>query len=154
MDKKRIIEFCNTAMKYQIREDDTGFYSFNKDTEFKKYWKDIKQMLFDDGFEIKDSYYRFLSNAFDDISDYLKNNDDINTIEPYEYCEGDVYLNDLLKWLLEDIRNVDYCDEVLEEYNIKSMFEILQIAQSKAKEEVFMMAMNIIKYLEKIEEEE
>lgn len=149
--KERIIKFCKTALITKQREDKTEYAVFNKDTEFKPYWEEIESILYKRNFEIQDFYYRMLDNALSDIGYYLENNEDLNDFEEnmFDYCEADIYNHELIKWLSEG--NSDYVDDILQEIDLKndktSFMEILQYAQQRHKEEIYFIALEVVKYL-------
>jgi len=151
--KERIKRFCDSALITKEREDKTKFKVFNEDTEFKPYWERIENILYSRGFEIEDFYYRVLDDALSNIGYYLQSNEgDLENFEVLEYAEADIYNGDLLAWLSEDLGNSDYVEDVLNEigdFNKSklSFFELLQHAQTRHKEEIYYIALEVVKDL-------
>jgi hypothetical protein len=56
----------------------------------------------------------------------------------------DIYTADLLKWLSDDINNVSYLTEVLEEDGAKDGFQLLAMAQYKAIDEIFSFVFDLL----------
>ena len=123
-----------------VYKSDLKIYVFNEEH---KYYELLKDRLFKLGFKINDFYYRTIAYAFNEIDEFLKNDDDLDNYEME--IESDVYTYDLLNWLSEDLDNIYYCDDVIKEYSPKDMINILQIAQYEAKREIYGMAINIAK---------
>lgn len=85
-----------------------------------------------------DSVYRFTMEALGFIADQDEDAtaDEIQE-NIYSDCEPDVYTSQLTEWLNENNNHVYYLTDVLEEYQLQDGFELLRVAQSKAKEEVY-----------------
>jgi len=154
MDKEQIIKFLRTAATKDIRNDKTTFYKFNEETEFKIYWKEIKQILFKGGFEIEDFYYTTFNEACDNIADWLGYNDieDINLYRDGETVEADKYTNQLLKWLSTTNEAISYTEDALKETGTQDLTQALQYGQQRHKEQVYLMVIEIINYLVEAEE--
>lgn len=142
MNKEEVIKFLENAMERKTRKNEETFYAF-QDGVFDK----IKEGLYEDGFEIKDFYYNTLDTAFNDIKDFLGYNDNLEEFEIFDHCEADVYTYDLTKWLNEDVGNYSYCNDAIEEYDLKDMIAILQEGQKKQMEEIYQMAVNVVNKL-------
>jgi virulence-associated protein VapD len=154
MNKKEIINFLENATIQKDKEDKSKFICFGDVLDNNE---DLKKILFDAGFKIMDFYYNTLDNAFNDIANYLESHDleDLkNDFEVYDYAEADVYNTDLLKWVYSDLNNINYCNDVINEYELTDFIQILQYAQSKQKDEIYYMALELIKYLIEDEKED
>jgi len=104
--------------------------------------------------------YEWVNTFLYNVIDCLKNNDFDNLEELkeninenlYEWVDNEVnvYNSDLTKWLNDNVNNMYYLDEVLEEQeNIKSSFDLLRDGQYKAIEETFNLALSqLMTYLE------
>jgi hypothetical protein len=86
-----------------------------------------------------DYVYSWYSGILDDLEQY-----DCEKIEHIEDARAEivnglisVYTYDLTKWLNDDVYNVYYLSEALEEFDEKDGFKLLMMAQYKAIDEVF-----------------
>jgi hypothetical protein len=144
--KQKIISFLNKAMERKTRENQEVFYIFSD-----LMTQDIKDILFNEGFEIKDFYYSTLTDAFIDLEYFLKSNylEDLTTFENSisEYVQPDIYNQDLLNWLSEDIYNIERVNEAMRETGAKDIIELIQYAQQEHKVEIYNMALKIVKML-------
>lgn len=111
--------------------------------------QEIKTLLFEHNFEIRDFYYEVGVEAMDNIMVYLKQNDyDLNTLDDfdfYDYIEADSYTWDLTKWLHENVENVYYLSDVLQESQPTDGFTALALAQQKAMYEVYSLILETVK---------
>ncbi len=102
-----------------------------------------------------DSVYEFTVEALDSIIDNSDESTELDELrdEIVELAdeETDVYTSDLTEWLNRSNKNVYYLTEVLEEYWSKEDsldgFELLGIAQFKARQEVYEMVLDTIEDL-------
>ena len=81
------------------------------------------------------------------LTDYEINS--IDDVENYraEIVDGyvDVYTAKLTKWLADDVSNVDYLTEAIDEYgNQKDGFQLLAMAQYRAIDEVYGYIINLL----------
>lgn len=81
-----------------------------------------------------DSQYRFTMEALGIISEQEGNSED-SIREALYNMESDVYTSDLTEWLNESNYHVEYLTEALTEYTPTDGFQLLAMAQGKAKEE-------------------
>jgi len=154
MNNEKLKAFLETAMVSRTRDDanETTYMVFNEDTEFRHHWKKIKAILFKSGFRINDFHYDVLSDAFDSILIHLEDGNEISTFEPYEFTSAEPYTYNLLKWLEDDLENIEYVDVVIEEMNCKNFVDLLQYSQERAQVEIFKMAVDVVEYLMEVEE--
>lgn len=90
-----------------------------------------------------DSVYLFTQQVLGIIAD--KAGETKDDIEQAGYdIEADTYTSDLTSWLNESNTHVDYITQVLEEYNLKSGFDVLAQAQLLAKSEVYRVVLEEI----------
>ena len=87
----------------------------------------------------------------------IADSDDDNLEEPEK--EPDVYHNDLLSWLANDLYNIGLCDDITNEMGGMGIIETIQMAQQRAKEEIYFSVLNQLKnfideYDEELENEE
>lgn len=153
MDKEKIIKFLENGTIADKRPNGEVFYKFNEETEFKEHWEKIKDILFNSGFEIKDFYYNTLDSAFNDLADYYKYNElgedvDLDELE----IEADIYTRDLINWLNEDLNNIYLVDDALKELGNNNLIGAMQYAQVQEKENVYLMALEIVNYLKGVDE--
>ena len=159
MNKDQIIKFCDSCTETKERDNKEKYVSFNEANGFaKELWVDIKNILYENDFQIYDSYYNTFDEVMLAISEWLKYNDlsKISDIDVYLFTdlniEADIYTYDLTKWLHSSNDNVDYLTEALEEMEIKDGFQALSYAQSKYKHEIGnLLISGIIEYIEGLE---
>ena len=89
-----------------------------------------------------DSRYEFmhqaLENIISDCDDDSYDDDALDKVSEWADADTDTYTSDLTKWLSRSVDNVLYLDEALEEgVDIDDGFKLLQIAQCKARDEVY-----------------
>jgi len=118
--------------------------------------QEIKDLLFEHGFEIKDFDYNVASNAMDELTDYLEDN---NITDPkkldeaydvFDNIQASPYTHNLTKWLSESTYNVEYLTEALTEYDPQDGYQLLALAQERAMYEVYdTVRQTIIDYLTK-----
>ena len=92
----------------------------------------------------EDSVYEYTVEAIDHVID-----DEIGDAEKcdvYEWADSDtdVYTSNLTEWLNRSDWNVGYLTDALEEYGDTDGFKALQIAQLKAREEVYRMVLDAL----------
>lgn len=92
----------------------------------------------------EDSVYAFTIQAIDNIID--NHIDDIDDCDVMKWADNDidVYTSDLTGWLNRSDSNVYYLSEALEEYGETDGFKALQIAQMKAREEIYQMVLEVL----------
>lgn len=147
MKTEKLKTFLATAMETQKRDDDTTYQAFNEETEFKTYWSEIKDILFRSDFKINDFHYETLSEAFSSILCHLEDGNLLKNHEVHEHSEADIHTYSLLQWLQDDVYNVGYVDEVMQEMECKNFIQTLQHAQQRAKTDIYQMAVSVIEYL-------
>lgn len=154
MDKDELVKFCRSATIVKTRSDKESFTCFNEETEFKEHWEAIKDLLFKEGFEIRDFYYACFGEALDDIGGKLKRGLTLDEIREslLDDLEADIYTSELLAWLSEDLNNLYLCDEVIKECGLKEMTQIISYAQVRQKEEIYAMAFKVVEYLSELED--
>ena len=151
MDRKELIEKLEEWNKTERRKrGDKEITLFkNSDEVFKIFGAEEERVLN----PFNDSTYEWLSSFFSDLQDFLKSNEgDIEELleefrdSIYEYIDAEtsVYTSDLTEWLNDNNNNVYYLNEAIEETGEKDGFKLLQIAQSKAIEELYRNALSII----------
>lgn len=101
-----------------------------------------------------DYSYNWLHDFLNDFTDYIessKEKDISQDIDNFrdninEYIDNrtEVYTSNLTAWLNSNNNNVYYLTEVLEENEVKDGFQLLQLAQYKAIEEIYYNALSII----------
>jgi len=122
---KELIENLTISDK---RDNNETFYKFGKTISE---CEELKDLLFKCNFEIRDSHYNQLDNfkymVLDNLNLIEENNflEDENNAEAYfniledeilnDYCESDIYTNDLLKWFTESLDNIAFCDDAMKE---------------------------------------
>jgi hypothetical protein len=165
-NKKQIIEWLNNAM---VMKRDRRLYNTGKNDDLEVYCcfgeniennEEIKNYLFNAGFEIDDYHYKYLNNGFKAIKELLEYNDNIKesdtdvllkeleNIDLYEKIDSevDIYTVKLSEWLASSINKFDYVNEVLEEsFKVKSGEDLLMQAQYREIEKIFNMSLEIVK---------
>lgn len=137
--KDQLIDYISNLIQYnKIHEINTFNDSYMVES--------LKDILFKSGFEIRNSYYNTLSEAFDSVVEFLKYNnvDDLNNYYDNVQIEADIYDSDILTWLAENVNNKYYCDEALKMHDLKSFDDILKYGQIDFKTEVYNMAFEIV----------
>jgi len=144
MNRKKIVKWLESAMTTKTRDNGDIFYVF-KDGVF----EEIRDVLFENDFEINDYYYKWISHAFDKIAEILDNgkieDDDLREQLVID-LEGDIYLYDLTEWLGDRNSNIYYIDEALS-FGVIDGFQLLQLAQQRAKEDVYLIAFEVYLFL-------
>ena len=89
-----------------------------------------------------DSRYEFmhqaLENIISDCDDDSDDDDALEKVSDWADADTDTYTSDLTKWLSRSVDNVLYLDEALEDgVDIDDGFKLLQMAQYKARDEVY-----------------
>jgi len=82
----------------------------------------------------------------------IADSDDDNLEEPEK--EPDVYHNNLLSWLMNDPYNIGLCDDITEEVGGMRIIETIQMAQQRAKEEIYFSVLNVLKNFIDVYDEE
>jgi len=83
----------------------------------------------------------------------IADSDDDNLEEPEK--EPDVYQNDLLSWLANDPYNIGLCDDITNEMGGMGIIETIQMAQQRAKEDVYFAVLDELKnFIDEYDEEE
>ena len=139
---KRIIQICNNATKYDKEKDKVVF------NEQAPFIEDLKNHLFNEGFEIQDFYYNTLYEAFDAIRAVVEYQNVTEQIEDYEEdilesAEADIYTSDLITWLSSDYAHIDRVDECIAE-GATSLTDAMMWAQNMHKVEIYWMAISFI----------
>jgi hypothetical protein len=142
--KTQLIEYISNLMDYN-KTNEINVFNDSYMVE------PLKNILYVNGFEIRNSYYKTLNEAFEEIVYFLKSNNvnELNNFYDNNQIEADIYTADLLTWLNESLVYSSYCDEVIKEYNPKTLIEILQYAQIDFKREVYDMAFKVVDYIVK-----
>jgi len=153
MNKDQIIKFCDSCTETKERDNKEKYVSFNEANGFaKELWVDIKNILYENDFQIYDSYYNTFDEVMLAISEWLKYNDlsKISDIDVYLFTdlniEADIYTYDLLEWV-KDGNNYIYVDDALKESDIKEFINLLKYAQMNYKEDIIYMCLKVIDYL-------
>jgi DNA-binding transcriptional MerR regulator len=145
--KKEIQTFCLNAMKRDKRDNGETFYTFNDEV----ITTEIKNLLYKAGFEVKDFYYSTLSDAFSDLEYFLKSNEleDLNDFKNniYQYTTADIYVQDLLNWLSEEVYNIERVNEALNETGTTDIVSAMQDAQQQHKTEIYQMVLGVVQLL-------
>lgn len=96
--------------------------------------------------------YSTLSNAVDDILDYLEedNTHDIETYQDeriYQDIENhvDIYNADLLAWVSGNLYNMQYIDDIIADQQATSLSQALMQGQSEAMREIYQELINNLK---------
>ncbi len=129
---------------------DRSRYKFNFDTPD---W--IYKMLSDDA--NLDFGSLFDKDTAREVLEAIKDSDEGDDIGDRLYeIEPDIYTYDLLQWLAEDINNVYYISEVLEEYggDVRDGFQLLQMAQARRINEISMAIYNTLYGMAEEDDEE
>ena len=97
----------------------------------------------------KDCTYEWLHHVLEPIADYLEENEDLDDFDVHEHVDSevDVYTGRLTSWLADNVGNVEYLTEVLQEGNTKDGFELLTAAQYRAIEELYLEVVDIVNSL-------
>ena len=92
----------------------------------------------------EDSVYEYTVEAIDHVIEgRIKSTDDCDVFE-WADSDTDVYTSDLTEWLNRSDWNVGYLTDALKEYGETDGFKALQIAQLKAREEVYRMVLDVL----------
>ena len=118
--------------KQKERKDKSKFYCNKKEIDWQKdiiYKAHLNRMPNDDMYK---RIYFMLDSFANTDEDYDK-----DSIQETIYeIESDCYTADLTNWLHDNINNVYYLTEALEEMEIKNGFQLLQAAQQKYIQEI------------------
>ena len=136
---QEVAEYAKTLfVHHEKTEESNAFYSFKSEVigahdPVEEALSDSMHLLAENMDE--DSVYEYTVETIDHvINGDLSDEEDI-----YESVDSDtdVYTSDLTEWLNRSNKNVGYLTEALEESDVKDGFKALQIAQLKAREEVY-----------------
>ena len=137
-------------MEWKKRDDETEFCKCkdNADENLRILIRNVH-----DGSLPNDWIYSEIWESMAEIAD----SDDDNLEEPEK--EPDVYHNDLLSWIVNDPYSIDLCDDITNEMGGMGIIETIQMAQQRAKEDVYFAVLNELKnfideYDEELENEE
>ena len=153
MDKIKIIEYLKDLNKtHKIKIDGTKeeLLIFDSDEVFKIFGEFEKGVLN----PFNNYSYKWLNSFLDNVV-YLLGYEDFDTLDNlqedisnkvYEWAdnETEIYTCNLTKWLNDNINNVYYLTESLEEFGEGDGFKLLSMAQYKAIEEHFNNSANIL----------
>ncbi|MDD2627802.1 MAG: hypothetical protein PHD20_02830 [Clostridia bacterium] len=152
--ERTIQELASEALTYFTTGTRDNGNKYIKTTDNRPEW--VHDMVFtahDNGNILPDDWkYKFIEESLYYISEHEE-------VDFPEEMEADIYTSDLTEWLHSRNDRIYYMSEVLEEYDhIKDGFQLLQISQTKEKEEVYFSVLNslqeIIDNQENDEEEE
>ena len=117
----------------------------------KEVFNTLLNIIYDTG-KGTDFDYTTLSNAVDDILDYLEedNTHDIETYQDnriYEDIDNhiDVYNHDLLKWVSDNLYNMEYVDNAIADQQATTLSQALMQGQSEAIREIYQELINNLK---------
>lgn len=142
---KNLTEFVQTLVNsFQIktRDDGTTFYCVKDDEP-----EYISDLCYDvHGGMLPDDYiYQFLVEALEYIDDNIDDlTDDLDDIDVYDACDPDYMNSDLLRWVSSNLLRMNYCDEVLKEYQLDQLAHVLMQAQQNERVEVLQDTINWI----------
>jgi len=153
MDKIKIIEYLkdlNKTHKIKIDGTEEERLIFDSDEVFKIFGEFEKGCLS----PFNDYSYKWLNSFLDNVVELL-DYEDFETFDElqdkindkvYGWCDSevDIYTHNLTKWLNDNINNVYYLTESLEEFGEGDGFKLLSMAQYKAIEEHFNNSANIL----------
>jgi predicted regulator of amino acid metabolism with ACT domain len=150
MNKEQLIKEIKDITTHKTRENGEGYYII---TEEHPRRKEILNELYTLGFEIQDFYYKTLEDAIYAIVYMLEQgHTPVDTDnELIEHIEADIYTQDLLRWLSEDINNLARCDEAMQEYDLKSVETAISYAQQDHKHEIYLIVWQMIQEVYKQE---
>ena len=150
---KKVIEYLESLNKshmVKIQDTEKERRVFDNDKTFKIFGIVDKGCLT----PFNDYSYEWLNSFLCGVIDFIgytdfDNFDELNDLiqdKIYEWVDNEVcvYTSDLTEWLNSHNENVYYLNDVLEENEIKDGFNLLTIAQSKAIDEVFNSALNLM----------
>lgn len=129
---KKVAEEMLNNFESRKRENGSEYYALKKNIEWQQniiHKAHLDRMPDDD---IYSRIYDFLCDFADADSDATE--EDFREIIFNK--EPDPYTSDLTAWLNNDVNNVYYLTEVLEEFEVKGGFEALSLAQQKYIQEI------------------
>lgn len=135
----QVAEYAKKLFVYHTKTDvRDAFYSFNTDAIMEKdpVYEALSGMMGKSDMD-DDSCYEFAVEAISHVIDGAVENADDCDVSEWADQDTDVYTSGLTGWLNRSDHNVYYLTEALEEYGEKDGFKALQIAQMKAREEVY-----------------
>ena len=135
----------NDIMKKQERKDNEFIVVFNENYKHNKL---VQDTAFKNDFEIINTEYELLQDAFIYIQDSLDIGTELDEIEIFEFVDPviPVYTNDLLVWLQEV--GTEYTDQALEEYGqFDDTTKLLMAGYGLHAQTGCFIAINIIKEL-------
>ena len=144
----QVAEYAKKLFKHHEKtEQRNAFYSFTSEAMEAH---DPVYEAFGDGMHDmakhldEDSVYEYTVAAIDHIID--DGIGDTEGCDVYEWADSDtdVYTSDLTEWLNRSDWNVGYLTDALEEYGETDGFKALQVAQLKAREEVYRMVLDVL----------
>jgi hypothetical protein len=140
----------NDIMKRQERKDDEFIVVFNEDYKHNKL---VQDTAFKNDFEIINTEYELLEDAFIYIQESLENGDEIDEVKVFEFVDSiiPIYTNDLLVWFREV--GTEYTDQAIDEYGqFDDTTKLLMAGYGFHAEKVFFIAISILEeIIEKIE---
>lgn len=122
-----------------------AFYSFTMEAMESRdpIYEALSDKMYDMSID-EDSRYEFTVAAIDNILESDVEEADECDVSEWADNDTDVYTSDLTEWLNKSAYNVSYLSAAFEEYGETDGFKALQIAQLKAREEVYQEVMNAL----------
>lgn len=143
---QKVAEYAKTLfVHHEKTEERNAFYSFK--SEVIGAHDPVEEALSDSMHSLaryldEDSVYEFTVETIDHvINGDLSDDEDISELAD---SDTDIYTSDLTEWLGRSDWNVGYLTEALEEYGETDGFKALQMAQYKAREEVYSEIFNTL----------
>lgn len=140
----------NDIMKKQGRKEDEFIVVFNEDYKHNKL---VRDTAFKNDFEVINTEYELLQDAFIYIEESLENGDEIDEVDVFDFVDSviPVYTHDLLVWFKEV--GTEYTDQALEEYGqFDDTTKLLMCGYGFHAEKVFFIAISIVEeIIEKME---
>ena len=144
----QVAEYAKKLFKHHEKtEQRNAFYSFT--SEAREGHDSVYEALSDGMHDMvkhldEDSVYEYTVRAIDHVIEgRIKSTDDCDVFE-WADSDTDVYTSNLTEWLNRSDWNVGYLTDALKEYGETDGFKALQIAQIKAREEVYQMVLNVL----------
>jgi hypothetical protein len=132
------------ATSFQLKTRDNGETYYCAKDNAPYYISDLCHEAHND--MMPDDYrYEYLVEALEHIDSTLDPlADNLDDIEAHDACEPDCMSHDLLRWVSSNLSRMGYCDDVLYEYQLDQLSDVLIQAQQAERVEVMQAVINWI----------